>query len=72
MTKLLERAFEEASKLPEEAQDRLATQLLQELADDEQWTRQFSDSAPELAGLAAEALEEYRAGRTEELGIDEI
>jgi len=72
MTKLLQKAFEEASKLPDEDQDRLGTQLLQELADEERWSRQFAESVPKLAGLAAEALEEYRAGRTEELGINEL
>jgi hypothetical protein len=72
MTKLLEKAFEAASALPEEAQDQLAAQLLQELADEAKWHTAFAGSAEKLAELAAEALEEYRAGRTEELGFDEV
>jgi len=72
MTKLLEKAFAEAAKLPEETQDRIATHVLQELADDAKWDASFAASAPQLEQLAAEALEEYRAGRTEELGFDEL
>lgn len=72
MTKLLEKAFAEAAKLPQDAQDRIAAQLLQELADEAKWDASFAASASELERLAAEALEEYRAGRTQELGFDEL
>ncbi len=72
MTKLLEKAFAEASKLPEEDQDRVAAQLLRELADDARWDASFAASASKLERLAAEALEEYQAGRTEELGFDQL
>ena len=72
MTKLLEKAFAEAAKLPEQAQNRIAAHLLEELADDAKWDASFAASAPKLERLAAEALEEFRAGRTEELGFDEL
>lgn len=72
MTKLLDEAFSEAAKLPEPAQHRLAAHLLQELADDAKWDTSFAASAAQLEQLAAAALEEYRAGRTEELGFDEL
>ena len=72
MTRLLERAFAEVSKLPEETQDRVAAQLLEELADGAKWDAAFAASADKLEKLAAEALEEYRAGRTEELGFDQL
>lgn len=72
MTKLLEKAFAEAARLPEPAQDRIAANLLQELADVAKWDTSFAASASQLERLAAEALEEYRAGRTEELGFDEL
>jgi hypothetical protein len=72
MTKLLEKAFAEAAKLPEPAQDRIAAHLLQELADDAKWDTSFAASAAQLGQLASAALEEYRAGRTEELGFDEL
>lgn len=73
MTRLLERAFAEVSKLPEEAQDRVAAHLLEELADEAKWDAAFAASADRLEKLAAEAVEEYRAGgRTEELGFDQL
>ncbi len=72
MTKLLERAFAEVSKLPEDVQDRVAAQLMEELADAPKWDAAFAASADKLEKLAAEALEEYRAGRTEELGFDQL
>lgn len=72
MTKLLKKAVAEVEKLPEEAQDRIAAQLLQELADDARWSSQCAASSNQLERLAAEALEDYRAGRTEELGFDEL
>lgn len=72
MTELLERAFSEVAKLPEPVQDRIAAHLLQELADDAKWDAAFAASAPQLERMAAEALEEYRTGRTEERGFDEL
>ena len=72
MTKLLEKAFEAASELPEEVQDQLGAQLLEELADEKRWDAAFAASADKLERMAAEALEEYRAGRTEELGFDQL
>jgi hypothetical protein len=72
MTELLEKAFAEVARLPEPVQDRIAAYLLQELADDATWDAAFAASATQLEQLAAEALEEYRAGRTEELGFDEL
>lgn len=65
-------AFTEASKLSEEdAHDELATQLLSELADQAKWDTTLAASADALEKLANEALEEYLAGRTEELGFDQ-
>ena len=72
MTKLLEKAFAEAAKLPEPDQNRIAANLLQELADDAKWDASFAASASQLEQLAAEALEQYRAGQTEERGFDEL
>ncbi|MCI0682305.1 MAG: hypothetical protein L0Y71_09390 [Gemmataceae bacterium] len=44
MTALLERAFQEASKLPPEDQDILANRLLAELADEQRWESLFAKS----------------------------
>jgi hypothetical protein len=67
MTKLLERAFNEASKLPTAEQDLLASRLLAELADADEFDRAIAASADKLASLADEALAEHRAGQTQEL-----
>lgn len=67
LTKNLEAAFSAASRLPEDAQDQLAVAILEELAADERWDELLASSHPALERLAEEALDEYRAGRTEEL-----
>ncbi len=67
MTKLLEKAFAEASKLPHEAQDMLAQTLLDDLAAEEKWDDAFANSQDKLASLADEALAEYESGKTKTL-----
>ena len=67
MTKLLEKAFNEASKLPQEEQDTLARVLLADLASERRWSEAFEKSQDELAALADEALAEFDTGKTEPL-----
>ena len=67
MTKLLEKAFNAASKLPQDEQDSLARLLLAELASERQWSEAFSKSQDALAKLADEALAEFDAGNTKPL-----
>ena len=67
MTELLEKAFAEASKLPQEAQDMLARMLLDNLLAEEKWDDAFAKSQDKLAQLADEALNEYRDGKTKAL-----
>jgi hypothetical protein len=64
MTRLLEKAFEEASKLPEEDQDALAQELLDDLASEKRWAEAFAKSQDKLALLAKEALAEFNQGKT--------
>ena len=70
MTKALERAFREVSKLSDEEQDALAESILAEILGDDEWERSFSESADVLEKLADEALEERRAGKTKPLEPD--
>jgi hypothetical protein len=70
MTKLLVKAFEEASKLPETEQDVLARVVLDELTSERRWEELFSASPDMLARLADEALAEHRAGRTIDISIN--
>jgi hypothetical protein len=72
MTKLLEKAFEEAAKLPESEQDSLAQVLLEELASERRWDQLFAQSHDLLSDLAAEALAEDRTGRTQVLDPDKL
>jgi hypothetical protein len=52
MTKLLQRAFDEASKLPEGEQDALGRILLEELASERRWEDLFTGSHDLLGDLA--------------------
>jgi len=72
MTKLLEKAFAEAAKLPESEQDALAKAVLEELAAERHWDELFGESSEVLVELAKEALAEHRAGRTRELDPDKL
>jgi hypothetical protein len=67
MTKLLERAMEQVSKLPPSDQDAVATIVLEELASEQRWSESFAKSQDALAKLAEQALAEYDAGRTKPL-----
>jgi len=64
MTQLLERAFAEASKLPEGEQDAVAALLLAELESERRWAHAFASSQEQLGKLADEALREFEAGQT--------
>ena len=72
MTKLLAQAFEKAPALPEDLQDALARELMEELVWESQWDKTLSDSVESLDEIAGEALHEYRSGRTKEKGFDEL
>jgi len=72
MTKLLEKAFAAASKLPETEQNIVARWLLDELAAEKQWEATFAGSEDVLGRLADEALEEHRKGRTKPLDADRL
>jgi len=72
MTKLLSDAFEKASQLPENLQDELARILLEELAWEGRWNQTLDESTDKLDRMAADALKDYRAGRTKEMGFDQL
>ena len=72
MTTLLQEAFARAAALPPAEQDVLASRLLAELANDDEFDRAIAASSDKLARLAREALEEDRAGLTQELDPDRL
>jgi hypothetical protein len=67
VTELLEAAIAQLKTLPTDKQDAIATLILEELEDDQRWDESFARSPDLLAKLAAEAMAEYRAGKTQEL-----
>jgi hypothetical protein len=72
MTTLLAKAFAEAEKLPPDEQDAFARWMLEELQEEERWSNSFANSLDILEQMADEALEEYRAGKTEILDPDTL
>lgn len=65
MTQLLEKAFAEASKLPDEDQDFVAQIVLDELADEARWQEKFARRPDVLERLADEALAEHARGESQ-------
>jgi len=57
----------ELKTLSASEQDALASMILEELEDERRWDRAFSRSPDALAKLAATAIAEYHAGKTQEL-----
>ncbi len=72
MTQLLEKAFEKASKLPPQEQDLIAQQVLEEMDSERQWQYQLQKSQDLLGSLADEALDEHKAGKTQDLDPDTL
>ena len=72
MTKLLEQAVAKVKELSAAEQDAIAKLILDELEDDTRWEKRFTQSQDALAKLAAEAMAEDRAGKTQELDPDTL
>jgi hypothetical protein len=73
MTKLLEQAFEKASKLPAKAQDSLGAKLLEELAildDEAKWDEAFARTQEQLDRWADEVLKDIESGNVTPLDFD--
>lgn len=63
MTTSLQQTFAEAAKLPAVEQDVLASQLLAELAAEDDFDRAIAQSSAKLAALTREAVAEFHAGK---------
>jgi hypothetical protein len=72
MTALLQQAFTEASKRSREEQDVLAARLLAELAAENAFDQAIAASTNKLAQAARLAIDEHRAGQTEELDPERL
>jgi len=72
VTNQLKKAFEEASKLPEQEQDELARFVLVELTSERRWSEAFAGSGKRLQELADEAATEHEQGSTIALDPDTL
>lgn len=72
MTELMEQAFNKASALPDEMQNLIAKDLLNEIAWETQWDNVFQESQTQLEEMAREALQEHSRGETELQDIDRL
>ena len=68
----LQKAFDEAAKLPDKEQEALGQWLLEEIASEKRWDELFLHSSDKLAALGKKALAEHRAGRTQDLDPDTL
>ncbi|NQU60311.1 MAG: hypothetical protein HQ512_04210 [Rhodospirillales bacterium] len=65
MTKLLKKAIDRVSGLPDDEQDAIAGIILDELEDEVRWRGAFASSQDALARLAGEAKQEIVEGNVE-------
>ena len=72
MSKLLERAIEEAHKLPESDQEAIGALLLAEIESERRWDELFARPSAAIEQMAQEALEDHLSGRTIPLNPDEL
>lgn len=72
MTKLLEKAFKNASRLSEIEQNALAKWLLEELESEKKWERSFAESEDILNRMADKAVKARKGGKTTPLDINKL
>lgn len=72
MTDMLAKAFEKASSLSEELQNQLAEEFLDEMEWEACWDDALANSQDKLDQLAERAEQDFRAGKTVEMGFDEL
>lgn len=73
MTQILKQAFEKVSAtLAESEQDEFGRHILAVLEDNARWDASFAKPSDKLRALADQALEHYRAGRTDILDPEKL
>lgn len=74
MTRLLQEAFDQASRLSLEEQDKFARFILGALESDQRWAALFArpESEDLLERLADETLAAHRAGQTRPLKMEDL
>jgi len=72
MTTLLSKAIKRIETLPQELQDEIAAQLLEDLESEFKWQKTLAKPQSKLDQLAEKALQESAAGKTKKIGFDEL
>ena len=72
MTRLLEKAFKEAARLPEVEQNALAKWVMEEIESEGKWAKAFAASEDTLDKLADAALTEHKQGKSKPLNIKDL
>lgn len=72
MSALLEKAIDQARRLPSDQQDALAAIVPAEIDDETRWDNTFADSQDVLERMANQADEEDRRGWTKPLDPDDL
>lgn len=72
MTLALKNAFEKSSQLPDDTQELLAHQLLDDIEAELRWDETLSKSQNTLEKLADKARKDYRSGKVHQKGFDEL
>lgn len=62
MNKLLEKAFAEVSRLPEDEQETIASLIIEEIEAESEWEQRFANSQDQLGLLVRQAREEVERG----------
>ena len=72
MSALLNKAIDQARRLPADQQEAIAAIVLAEIADEARWDERFAESQDVLERMATQADEEDRRGSTEALDPDDL
>jgi len=72
MTQQLQKAFEQASKLPDALQDEIAEQLLYDLESESGWQSALQAPQDKLGKLVDKAKKDVEAGQVKKMGFDEL
>lgn len=73
MTNLLTEAFNKAQSLPDQLQNELASQLIEDIENELKWQQTLSEPPTSLLEqLAQKALSDSWLGKTKVMGFDEL
>jgi hypothetical protein len=72
MATLKDRVLEEIAKLPEDAQDAVWMQILEDIESERRWDEAFENSQDKLSNLASRVRANIEAGKRRPLELDDL